>query len=90
MDFCISELARRFDEMGATRTEVEVKLFGGADVLPGGSAKQPTVGKLNCEAAMEVLRKEGVVVSGASLGDRFGRKIRFNTQTGDVLMMRLT
>jgi len=89
VDFCLRELARHFDEMGAVRSEVEVKLFGGADVLTGGVANRPTVGKLNCEMAMDVLREEGFVVSGASLGDRYGRKIRFNTESGDVLMMRL-
>ena len=35
VDFCIRDLARKFDGLGAHRTEVEAKLFGGADVLLG-------------------------------------------------------
>ena len=33
VDFAIRDLARQFDELGASRTEMQVKLFGGGDVL---------------------------------------------------------
>jgi chemotaxis protein CheD len=33
LDFSIRDMARQFDELGAVRSEVQVKLFGGADVL---------------------------------------------------------
>jgi chemotaxis protein CheD len=90
VDFCIQEIARQFDQLGALRSEVQVKVFGGADVLltenPG---TRPTVGRLNYETAIEVLRDEGYNVLASSLGDTFGRKIRFNTGSGDVLLHRL-
>jgi chemotaxis protein CheD len=91
VDFSIRDLARQFDNLGAHRTEVEVKLFGGADVLlvsEGASAKA-TVGKLNCEAAIEVLRAEGFAVTASSLGGTSGLNIRFDTRTGEVLLRRL-
>ena len=34
VDFSIRYLAAQFDALGARRDELEVKLFGGADVLP--------------------------------------------------------
>jgi chemotaxis protein CheD len=70
------------------RTEVEVKLFGGADVLlvSDEAATKPTVGKLNCEAAIEVLRDEGLAVIASSLGGTSGLNIRFDTRTGEVLL----
>src|SRR5579872_451115 len=34
VDFAIRDLARQFDQLGACRAEVQVKVFGGADVLP--------------------------------------------------------
>ena len=34
VDFSIRYLARQFDELGARRRDLEVKVFGGADVLP--------------------------------------------------------
>jgi chemotaxis protein CheD len=91
VDFAIRDVARQLDELGAHRTEVQVKLFGGADVLLVGEAAstKPTVGKLNCEAAIEVLREEGFRVSASSLGGTSGLNIRFDTRTGEVLLRRL-
>lgn len=89
VDFAIRDLARQFDALGARRGEVEVKLFGGGDVLLGaGDSARPTVGRLNIEAAMRVLEEEGFAVSASSLGGERGVNIRFNTQTGEVLLQR--
>ena len=50
VDFAILHLARTFDALGARRADIQVKLFGGADVLPilSSRADRPTVGALNC------------------------------------------
>lgn len=91
VDFAIRDLARQFDELGAQRNEVQVKLFGGADVLlvSDAASAKPTVGKLNSEAAIEVVRDEGFRVSASSLGGTSGLNIRFDTRTGEVLLLRL-
>jgi chemotaxis protein CheD len=91
VDFAIRDLARQFDALGARRAEVEVKLFGGGDVLlTNRDAARPTVGRLNIEVAMKVLKEEGFAVSASSLGGERGVNIRFNTQTGEVLLQRHT
>jgi chemotaxis protein CheD len=88
VDSVIWELAAQFDRLGAQRDEVEIKLFGGADVLvavrPGA-----TVGKLNAEMAMRVLREEGFTVRNSKLGGRGGVFIEFHTGTGEVRLRRL-
>jgi chemotaxis receptor (MCP) glutamine deamidase CheD len=91
VDFAIRDIARQLDELGARRTEVQVKLFGGADVLLVGNpaSAKPSVGKLNCEAAIEVLRGEGFEVIASSLGGTAGLNIRLDTRTGEVLLRRL-
>jgi chemotaxis protein CheD len=90
VDFAIRELARRFDSLGIARRGVTVKLFGGADVLHVSTeASRPTVGCLNCESALEVLREEGFAVSASSLGGTRGLTLEFNTGTGEVLVRRL-
>jgi len=89
VDFSIRHLARQFDVLGARRDEVEVKVFGGADVLPAVRGAKPTVGALNCEAALEVLGQEGFKVSASDLGGTRGRRIHFHTGTGVVLVYRL-
>jgi len=91
VDFAIRDLARQFDNLGALRTEVQVKVFGGADVLPisGPAAMKATVGKMNCEVALEVLQAEGFRVAASSLGGTSGLNLRFDTRTGDVMVRRL-
>ena len=88
VDFAVRDLARQLDELGARRSEVQVKLFGGGDVLlvSDTASSMPTVGKQNCEAAIEVVRAEGFSVVAASIGGKLGRNIQFNTRTGEVLL----
>ncbi len=89
VDFAIRDLARQFDALGANRNEIEVKLFGGGDVLVmTANAMRPTVGKQNSEVAMRVLAEEGFAVVASSLGGKRGVNIQFNTETGEVLLQR--
>jgi chemotaxis protein CheD len=90
VDFAIRDLAEQFDALGARRCEVQVKLFGGADVLTVVNAgSRPTVGRLNCETALRELRDLGFEVVASSLGGTAGMNIQFNTGTGEVLLKRL-
>ena len=91
VDFSIRYLAQQFDALGAIRNELVVKVFGGADVLHVAetSRHRPTVGALNCKAALEVLEEEGFTVSASDLGGTRGRRIHFHTGTGEVLLYRL-
>jgi len=86
VDFSIRYLAQKFDRLGAPRREVEIKLFGGADVLPTSHAPnaKPTVGALNCETALQVLEEEGFSILAYDLGGTCGRRVRFSTSSGEV------
>lgn len=90
VDFALRDLARQFDALGARRSETRVKLFGGGDVLEVGSESvRPTVGKMNCEAALRTLAEEGFSIAASSLGGHCGLNIQFHTGTGEVLLKRL-
>jgi chemotaxis protein CheD len=91
VDFSIRYLLRQFDALGVSRAELQVKLFGGADVLPGSpnASGKPTIGAMNCKAAIEVLAEEGLNVAASDLGGVRGRSLLFFTATGDVLLHRL-
>jgi chemotaxis protein CheD len=91
VDFSIRGIARKFDELGARRSEVQVKLFGGADVLLGGpgTLDRPTVGSLNCDSALDVLSAEGFQVTASSLRGTSGLNIHFDTGNGEVQLRRL-
>jgi chemotaxis protein CheD len=90
VDFAIRDLLRRFESLGARRSELQVKLFGGADVLPVGKGNaKPTVGRQNLETALEVLREEKLQAIASDLGGTLGRAIQFHTGTGEVSLRRL-
>ncbi len=91
VDFSIRNLLQQFEELGAVRGEIQVKVFGGADVLPVeaiGRAKQ-TVGQQNWCTALEVLERENLTILAKDLGGAVGRTIQFHTGTGEVLLRRL-
>jgi chemotaxis protein CheD len=91
VDFSIRYLADQFDALGARRSEVEVKVFGGADVLPtiASRSARPSVGEQNCQAALRVLEEEGFTVRASDLGGVRGRTVHFHTDTGEVFVRRL-
>ena len=90
VDFTIRDIAQQFDLLGVRRSEVQVKLFGGGDVLlVANESSRPTVGKMNIDTALRVLREEGFEVVASSLGGPDGVNIQFHTGTGEVLLRRL-
>jgi chemotaxis protein CheD len=90
VDFAIRDLATQFDSLGALPGDVRVKLFGGADVLArNSSSTRPTVGRLNCEAALRTLNDCRFEIAASSLGGNTGMQILFNTLSGEVLLKRL-
>jgi chemotaxis protein CheD len=73
---------------GIERTEIEVKLFGGAKAIDRDD-RGTTVGELNIERALQVIRKERLTLFASDVGGRAGRKIVFDTRSGKVLLKRL-
>ena len=90
VDFAIRELAKQMDALGARRAEIEVKIFGGADMFATETqGARATVGKQNADAAMQVLEEEGYHVIASRLGGRSGFHIDFYTATGEVMLRNL-
>jgi chemotaxis protein CheD len=90
VDFAIRDLARQFTELGVPRSELQVKMFGGADVLVVADPASATIGRMNCDMAVAVAKAEGLHVVASSLGGTSGLNIRFHTITGEVLLRRLS
>jgi chemotaxis protein CheD len=90
VDFAIRDLAAQFDALGAKRKDVQIKVFGGADVLRvRGPDERPTVGALNRAMALEVLEAEGFNVTASRLGGPVGIHIDFYTTNGEVRLRLL-
>jgi len=90
VDHAIRYLTQRLCSLGTTPSELNVKLFGGADVLPiSGSRAAISVGQKNCNTAIRTLEEEGLQLAASDLGGKRGRVIYFSTATGEVFLRRL-
>jgi len=58
-------------------------VFGGAAVLKAGDA-EGGIGQANVIAALEVLQAAGIRLARKEVGGTRGRRITFNTQTGEI------
>lgn len=72
--------------LGARKENLEVKLFGGGQVL----ANMTDIGQRNILFAYDYLRKEGLNVKAADVGDIFSRKVLYFPDTGSVKVRRIT
>ena len=91
VDCAIQWMTKRFKQQGVSLHEIEIKVFGGADTFsagPGGKGGI-SIGKRNAVMAMQELEKEGLKILALDVGGAAGRKLFFNTQTGEVLLKRL-
>ena len=67
-------------KLGASRQRLEAKLFGGARI----TSLVGDYGASNARFAQEFLRREGIAITGGSLGGEAGRRIQFWPTTGRV------
>lgn len=73
--------------LGAERSKIWAKVFGGANVIPALSEKN-SVGTRNCEFVLEFLKKERIQIVGKDVGGYKSRKIYFHTENGDVYVRK--
>jgi chemotaxis protein CheD len=90
VDSAVRHLYRKMIGHGG-KTDIVVKLFGGAKVLASGDYDEArkTVGEQNIMQAEKILRELGLHVSKADIGGTQGRKLFFSMKTGDVYLRRL-
>jgi chemotaxis protein CheD len=88
----IPAMARRFSQLGLPPNQVEVKLFGGGDViaLGGEPHHDHSIGQANIILAHLMLSEAGFQINAQNVGGDRGRKIVFNTASGRVLHQRLS
>ncbi len=83
MECLINELMAR----GAAKERMQVKVFGGGDVLGAersGASLARSVGNRNIAFVREYLKSEGLVVMSQDLGGRVSRSVRYLPITGQV------
>ncbi len=91
VDCTIKVMIKKFEKMQIQRKDIEVKIFGGADVLKTNSPdkRMSTVGKQNIQMAIETLSKLNMTATVTDVGGQSGRKLFFLTKTGEIYLNRL-
>ena len=84
----IEQLFQKMLDFGGKKEDIVCKIFGGAEVLTEHSSVF-NVGHRNIELAFKMMEKLDIPVISSSTGGRLGRKIHFNTATGEVLQKYL-
>lgn len=77
MELLINGLLKK----GAARHRLEAKLFGGARTMQG----LGDIGATNARFAQDFLKREGIAITGGSLGGETGRRIQFWPASGRAL-----
>ncbi|BCA80672.1 chemotaxis protein CheD [Desulfuromonas sp. AOP6] len=86
----LAHMLDQFESRKILRREIEVKVFGGADVLAtSGGFSGGTVGTKNIRAAFDFIKGAGLRVASSDTGGKQGRKILFHSHTGEVWLKRL-
>lgn len=85
----IPEMARRMQEKGMVLSELEIKLFGGADMMMDSLADHQRVGSQNVLKSKMILARMGMTIKSSDVGGGAGRKLIFDTRSGDVWIKRL-
>lgn len=84
----ILHLLTKMLEFGAKKDDIVCKIFGGAEVLNEPHSVY-NIGQRNIELAYRIIAELNIPVISSSTGGRIGRKILFNTSTGEVLQKYL-
>jgi chemotaxis protein CheD len=80
-------LVNRLLKLGAQRNNLEAKVFGGGNMLPG--LVTTTVGERNAQFVVDYLKTEGIRLVASDLLGVYPRKVYFFPISGRVLVRRL-
>jgi chemotaxis protein CheD len=83
MELLINHLLK----MGANRSRLEAKVFGGGNVLRGMTVNN--VGQRNAEFVLDYLSNENIPVTAKDLLGEFPRKVYFFADTGKVFVKKI-
>ncbi|MBI4754328.1 MAG: chemoreceptor glutamine deamidase CheD [Betaproteobacteria bacterium] len=85
--YAMEILVNHLLKMGASRTHLEAKVFGGGQVMSGVTATP--VGDRNAAFVLDYLATEGIAVAAQDLLDVYPRKVYFFPSTGRVMVKKL-
>ena len=85
--YAMEMLINHLIKLGAVRSRLEAKVFGGGSVIAG--MTQANVGERNAEFVLKFLRTEEIRVVARDLNDIYPRKVYYFPESGRVLVKKL-
>ena len=85
-NIAIETLLKKMERLGSKRENIVAKIFGGANQLD----HRLSVGERNIKVAIEMLSDLKIKIVAKSVGGERGRKLNFNTFSGEVFMKYIT
>lgn len=89
VDRSLEAMLSHFCRHGITSDGIEVKLFGGADMLAAHNNRLRGIGQQNIEMALLIIERNRLRLNANDLGGTQGRKLFFKTHTGEVFLKKL-
>ncbi len=90
VDCSILYMLGKFTMSGISPGEIEVKMFGGAELISSRSNKNyKSIGRQNIEVAIQTLKDNNLNLHSCDAGGISGCKIYFNTYSGEVFLKYL-
>jgi chemotaxis protein CheD len=92
VDTAVEHLLQTMLKLGAKKKNLEIKLFGGSNGIANKRVRVSSafsVGERNVSTALECLAKHSLKPIAMDVGGNVGRKLFFDTQTGDIWLKRL-
>lgn len=84
----IVQLIRLFRNSGSSLEHLEAHIIGGA-TPPDADTTEAEVGRQNIDAATQMLERYEIPIIGQEVGGRHGRKVLFNTVTGELVIAKV-
>jgi chemotaxis protein CheD len=88
-NFAMEELINDVLRRGGRRDSLEIKVFGGGNVLPGVGNASVSVGDRNADFVRRYLSEEGYRIAAQDLGGPHPRRIHFFPRLGKVIRLFL-
>jgi len=88
-NFAMEELINDVLRRGGRRDSLEIKVFGGGNVLPGVGNASVSVGDRNADFVRRYLSEEGYRIAAQDLGGQHPRRIHFFPRLGKVIRLFL-
>lgn len=83
--FAIEELINQIMHLGGQKERLEVKLFGGGNVIKNSAM----IGEKNIEFAESFLRDEGFKVDASDVGGQYPRRLHYYLDSGKIMVRKL-